>query len=200
MLEKGMKAVEHNNEDKRLTSVLSACRRGDGEAFDQLMSFVYKDLCRIAHWQLERRRWGQTLNTTSLVHEVYLKLVHQSKVSWHDKEYFFAIAARAMRQIIVDYAKRKRAQKRGGFMLHQTLEEVEPVVEDQAEKIVALDQALNGLAALDQRLIRVVECRYFAGYTVEETASALTVSSKTVQRDWIRARAWLREMGWSSSV
>jgi RNA polymerase sigma factor (TIGR02999 family) len=176
-----------------ITQVLQSCRDGDQDAFQKLISMVYNDLRRIAHRQLERDRPGQTLNTTGLVHEVYLKLVSQSKIEFKDRAHFFAASARAMRHIIVDYAKRQGARKRGGNTPHVGLDDAQLAIERQAEMLLTLDQALAELASLDVRLIRVVECRFFAGYTEEETAEALTVSTRTVQRDWLRAKAWLKE-------
>lgn len=177
----------------QITQALLACREGDDDAFRQLMNLAYHDLRRIAHRQLERGRPGLTLNTTGLIHEAYLKLVDHAQVDWQDRSHFFAVCARAMRHIIVDYAKRKNAQKRGGNAPHVDLEEVRLATAQEAEMLVALDEALDRLASLDERLIRVVECRFYAGFSEQETAEALAVSLRTVQRDWMRARAWLRE-------
>ncbi|MCP3957792.1 MAG: sigma-70 family RNA polymerase sigma factor [bacterium] len=177
----------------QITSLLIAHGEGEDGAFDRLMPMVYDDLHRIARRQLRRGRRGATLDTTGLVHEVYLKMVDQSKVSWQDRSHFFAISARAMRQIIVDYARQRLAAKRGGGQAHTGLDESRVAIEAQADWLVALDQALERLAALDERLARVVECRFFAGLTEEETAEAQSVSVRTVQRDWKRARGWLKE-------
>ncbi len=177
----------------KITQVLLACREGGQEALDQLVLLVYDDLRRIAHRQLERLRPGQTLDTTSLVNEAYLKLVDQSHVAWKDRSHFMAVSARAMRHIIVDATRHRTAAKRGGGEAHIDLDQVQVAVEQQAETLLMIDKALDQLADLDERLIRVVECRFFAGLTEEETATALAISARTVQRDWKRARAWLKE-------
>jgi RNA polymerase sigma factor (TIGR02999 family) len=176
-----------------ITQALLACR-DDQKAFNQLVSLVYDDLHRIAHLQLGRSRPGQTLNTTSLVHEAYLKMVDQSRVEWQDRSHFFGTSARAMRQIIVDYARRRCAEKRGSGKVCLDLDRVEVAAEHQAELIMLIDDALGRLAELGDRLVRVFEYRFFAGLTEDETADILGVSVRTVQRDWKRARAWLKEM------
>lgn len=176
-----------------ITHLLRAHGRGEDGAFDRLMPMVYDDLHRIARRQLRRGRPGQTLNTTGLVHEVYLKMVDQAKASWQDRSHFFAISARAMRQIIVDYARQRLAAKRGGGQANVELDESRIAIEAQAGWLLGVDQALERLAALDERMARIVECRFFAGLTEEETAEALGVSVRTVQRDWKRARGWLKE-------
>jgi RNA polymerase sigma factor (TIGR02999 family) len=175
-----------------VTQLLVAYGQGDRQAFDQLLPMVYDDLRRIARRQL-RSQPGQTLDTTSLVHESYLKMVDQRKADWQSRIHFLAVAARAMRQVIISYARRRGAAKRGAGSIRETLDEGRIAVADQAEQLLALDQALNRLAERDERLVRVVECRFFAGLKEEETAEALGVSLRTVQRDWMRARAWLRE-------
>jgi len=177
----------------QITQTLLACRLGDDDAFRQLMTLTYRDLRRIAHRQLQRGRPGLTLNTTGLIHEAYLKLVNHAQMDWRDRSHFFAVSARAMRQIIVDYAKSRSTHKRGGNAPHVDLDEVQIAASGEAEMLVALDEALQRLASLDERMIRVVECRFFAGFSEQETAEALAVSLRTVQRDWMRARAWLRE-------
>ncbi len=176
-----------------ITQLLQAHGRGEEGAFDQLMPMVYNDLHRIARRQLRRGRRGGTLNTTGLVHEVYLKMVDQQRASWKDRSHFFAISARAMRQIIVDYARQKLAAKRGGGQAHTGLDESRIAIQQQADWLIALDHALGQLAKLDEHMARIVECRFFGGLTEEETAEALGVSLRTVQRDWKRARGWLKE-------
>jgi len=179
-----------------ITRLLLAHREGDAEALRSLVPLIYTDLQRLARRQLHYGQHGNTLDTTSLVHEAYLKLVDQSRASWQDRGHFFAVAALAMRQIIVDYARRAQAKKRGGNEPLRSLEGVQIAVEAQADTLVELDEALGRLASLGARLTQVVECRFFAGLTEEETAQALGVSVRTVARDWKRARAWLRhEMG-----
>ncbi len=157
------------------------------------MSLLYDDLRRIARRQLLRGRPGATLNTTALVHETYLKLVNQAKVECESRGHFFNIVARAMRQIIVDHARRRQAEKRGGDQARVPLNEADAATGEEAAMLLELDQALTRLAAFDERLSRLVECRFFAGFTEEETAEALGTSRSTVQRDWIRAKAWLRD-------
>lgn len=176
-----------------VTELLLAYRDGDREAFGQLLPMVYDDLRRIARRQLGRSIPNQTLDTTSLVHESFLKLVDQKRIDWQDRGHFLAIAARAMRQVIITYARRRGAAKRGAGSIRETFDEGRIAVADQAEQLLALDEALTRLSERDERLVRVVECRFFAGLQEEETAAALGISLRTVQRDWMRARAWLRE-------
>jgi RNA polymerase sigma factor (TIGR02999 family) len=173
-----------------ITDVLLQVRQGAPEALDRLFSLVYAQLRRIAHRQLQGERPGHTLGTTGLVHEAYLKLVDQSRIDWEDRRHFFAAAARAMRQILVDYARRYRTQRRGGGLQRVALNDA-LAVEEQAELVLAVHEALGRLAGVNERLSRVVECRYFAGLTDEETAVALGVTARTVQRDWVKAKGWL---------
>jgi RNA polymerase sigma factor (TIGR02999 family) len=173
-----------------ITDVLFQVRQGTPEAIDRLFSLVYVQLRRIAHRQLQGERPGHTLATTGLVHEAYLKLVDQSRTDWQDRRHFFAAAARAMRQILVDYARRYRTQRRGGGLQRVALND-QSAVEEQAELVLAVHEALGRLAGVNERLSRVVECRYFAGLTDEETAVALGVTARTVQRDWVKAKGWL---------
>lgn len=176
-----------------ITRLLQAHHGGDREAFDALVPLVYERLRRIARGQIRRGGRGRTLDTTSLVHEAYVQLVDETGVDWQDRGHFFAISARAMRRILVDYARERTALKRGGGLPDLTLEPGRHGVAGQAEEVLAVDRALDGLAEFNERLARVVECRYFAGMTEEETAQALGSSLRTVQRDWARARAWLRK-------
>jgi RNA polymerase sigma factor (TIGR02999 family) len=180
-------------QDRQVTKILLAHGRGQAGAGDQLIELVYEKLRRIAHNQLRRARPGQTLNTTGLVHEAYLKLVDPKQASWNDRRHFFAAAAKAMRHIIVDYARHKQRVKRGGGQPHVPLDEQKIAVEEHATELLELDLALEQLSAVSERLVRVVECRFFAGLTEQETAETLETSLRTVQRDWKRARAWLRE-------
>jgi RNA polymerase sigma factor (TIGR02999 family) len=175
-----------------LTGILQALVRGEAGAFDRLVPLIYEDLRRIARGQLRRLRPGQTLDTTGLVHEAYIKLVDQRAATFVDRSHFFAIAARAMRQILVDYAKRKARHKRGGGKPDLELDEGKVAVAAQAESLLAVDEALEKLASYDARLVEVVECCLFAGYSEKETAETLSMSLRTVQRDWLRARGWLR--------
>lgn len=175
-----------------VTRLLVAHHQGDKEAFGELMPLIYEDLRRIARQQLRRGASGQTLNATAVVHEAYFRLVDETRIPWQDRGHFFAIAARSMRRIIIDYARRKSTQKRGGAVPPLELEPERIGVEEQAETLLALDQGLGKLSAFNERLARVAECRLFAGLTEEETAVALAVSTRTVERDWVRARAWLQ--------
>jgi RNA polymerase sigma factor (TIGR02999 family) len=174
-----------------VTGLLEAWRGGDVGAIDRLLPLVYEDLRRIAHQQLRRNRPGYTLNTTALVHEAYFKLVNQTRVEWADRAHFYAVAAQAMRRIVLDHARRYRAAKRGGEGQRVPLDDVDLPVEERAELLIAVDAALTRLGALDGRLSRVVECRFFGGLTDEETAAALGVTARTVRRDWAKARGWL---------
>ncbi|KAB8180184.1 sigma-70 family RNA polymerase sigma factor [Lysobacter maris] len=175
-----------------ITRLLQRHHEGDRDAFDRMVPLVYQRLRVIARGQLARAgRRGQTLDTTALVQEAYLQLVDAEGVDWQDRGHFFAICARAMRRILVDYARRRQAAKRGGGAVAVTLEADMVAADSQSEQVLAIDEALNGLDAFNPRLARVVECRYFAGMTEEETARALDTSLRTVQRDWMRARAWL---------
>jgi RNA polymerase sigma factor (TIGR02999 family) len=173
------------------SNLLSAWSDGDRAALDQLFPIVYRELRRIAHRQLRGERPGHTLSTTALVHEAYFKLVQLDRMRWQNRAQFFAIAARAMRRILVDYALARRRQKRGGGQPVLSLDDVVVLVNHDADELVAVDEALKRLEALDERHARVVECRVFAGLNVEETAEALNVSPATVKRDWVLARAWL---------
>jgi RNA polymerase sigma-70 factor, ECF subfamily len=177
-----------------ITGLMQAHRAGAPQAFDRLVELVYPELRRIARQQL---RWGRpdapVLDTTGLVHEAYLKLVDQAALAASDRGHFFAIAARAMRQVIVDHARTRSAAKRGAGAPHVPYDEQTMAVEARAAHLIAVSDALEQLAAEDPRLLQVVECRFFAGYSEAETADALAVSTRTVERDWLRAKAWLRE-------
>lgn len=176
-----------------VTELLLAHRQGDREAFGRLMPLVYEDLRRIARRHLRGSGPGETLDPTSLVHEYYLKMVDQSRVDWQDRAHFMAISARAMRQVIIGHVRRRGALKRGAGNEKMTFDEGRIAVEEQAESLLALDEALSRLGEKNERLARVVECRFFAGLSEEETSAALDISLRTVQRDWMRARAWLKE-------
>lgn len=181
------------NATGEVTRLLQAYREGDREAYDRLFPIVYEDLRRIARAHLRRQRSGHTLGTTGIVHEAYLKLVDPASNGYQDKNHFLAVAARAMRQVIISYARRHAAGKRGGGERALPLDERDIPVQSQAEAILDVDRALARLEEFEPRLARVVECRFFAGLDEEETAAALGISTRTVQRDWMRARAWLRE-------
>ena len=173
-----------------ITRLLVAYGDGEPEALDQLLPLVYDELRGAARIQL-RRRPGQTLNTTALAHEAYLKLVDQKQSRWRDRGHFMAVAALAMRHILVDTARRRMTRKRGGDEVRVTLDDQVPGGGDRAIEILALDQALTALGELNQRLVKLVELRFFAGLTVEETAEAMEISERTVKRDWRKARAFL---------
>jgi RNA polymerase sigma factor (TIGR02999 family) len=178
-----------------ISRFLSSARLGDHDAVGIVFDRVYSELRRIAHGQAQRLGAPATLNTTAVVHEAYLKLVNAPAISWADRSHFYAVAAMAMRQILVDYARRGSAAKRGGRGALVSLDDIDSsdgvYVDPQQEQIVALDAALTRLAKLDERLARVVDMRFFAGLSVEETALALGVTDRTVKRDWRRARAYL---------
>jgi RNA polymerase sigma factor (TIGR02999 family) len=174
-----------------ITDYLIQLRRGDSEAMDRLFPLVYEELRGIAHRLLRDERPDHTLGTTGLVHETYLKLVDRTRVEWQDRGHFFAAAARAMRRVLVDYARRYRALRRGGGLQRVSLGEEALVAAQRSETLLALDEALQQLAVLNPRLSQVVECRYFAGLTEQETAEALGVTTRTVERDWAKARGWL---------
>ncbi len=165
--------------------------RSDPEASEALYRAVHDRLRALAHGRLRGRGDGRTLGTTALVNEAYLKLVDQAQAGWKDRNHFFAVAATAMRQIVIDETRRKRAQKRGVDARPLELDEDKAGAESPLVDLLALDQALDRLAEVDARLCRVVEMRFFAGYTVEETAEALGSSVRTVKRDWRKARVLL---------
>ena len=179
-----------------VTQLLHEWGQGDQAALDRLMPLVYQELRRIAKRNMARERPGHTLQTTALVNEVYLRLVGERKVSWQDRAHFFAICARTMRRILVDFARSRHYQKRGGGEEPISLEESLVISGKPGADILALDDALNGLATLDTRKSQVIELRFFGGLSVEETAEALKISPETVMRDWKMAKAWLyRELG-----
>jgi RNA polymerase sigma-70 factor, ECF subfamily len=175
-----------------VTRVLGAVRDGDENAVDALLPLVYSELRSIADAYLRRERPGHTLEPTALVHEAYARLVGSENLDWKDRAHFIAIAARSMRQILVNHALAKNAEKRGGGQHRLSLDEALAVFEDRSIDLLALDEALKKLSDLDPEQARVVELRFFGGLTVPEAAEALGVSVRTVERDWTMARAWLR--------
>jgi RNA polymerase sigma-70 factor, ECF subfamily len=175
----------------QITALLRRQRAGDREAFDQLVSMVYDHLRRVARGQLARGWPSETLSATALVHETYLQLRHETRVDWRGREHFFAIAASAMRRILVDHARYRRAKKRAHGRQALPITAVDLAVDTDADRVLAVDEALSALEQVSARLGQIVECRFFAGMTEEETAAALGVSLRTVQREWMRARAWL---------
>jgi len=179
-----------------VTALLHEIRRGaegrDASAMERLLPLVYDDLRRIAHRQLGSERDGHTVSTTALVHEAYLRLVDR-QAGWDDRAQFLGVAAQAMRHVLVDYARQHRAAKRTGALDQVPLDDALLVVEERAESLLALDEALTRLASLSARQGRVVECRFFGGLTEDETAEVLGVTSRTVRRDWIKAKGWLHQ-------
>jgi RNA polymerase sigma factor (TIGR02999 family) len=173
------------------TTLLTSWRRGNRPAMDELFPLVYEDLRRRAHRCLGREAAGHTLTTTALVHEAYLKLIDGDRVQWEDRAHFLALAARAMRQVLVSYARRFKADKRGGGVVPINIEDELMVSDTRADQMLALDRALERLTRLNDRLSRTVELRFFGGMTVEEIAAALDVAPSTVKLDWQKAKAWL---------
>jgi RNA polymerase sigma factor (TIGR02999 family) len=176
----------------RVTALLADARAGKAEALDALLPLVYAELRRVAAGYLRRERPGQTLQATGLVHEAYLRLMREQHVAWENRAHFCAIAANAMRQILVERARRRKAAKRGGAWARLTLDEGLAAAPEAEVDVEALDEALSRLAARDPNQARLVELRYFGGLTIEETAAVLDVSPATVKRSWMVARAWLR--------
>jgi RNA polymerase sigma factor (TIGR02999 family) len=176
---------------EQVTQLLTDCRQGNDAALAQLTPLVYDDLRRLAHLYMSGQRQDHTLQTTALVNEAYLRLADQTNPRWQDRAHFVAVAARAMRQILVNYALGYRAQKRGGGAQKVELDEAALVSPSQSQEIVELHEALERLAALDRRKAEVVEQKYFGGLNYEEIAEVLKISAITVRRDWEFARAWL---------
>ncbi len=174
-----------------VTQLLLDWRNGDEQALDRLMPLVYEELRRMANRYLRNERRNHTLQTSALVHEAYLRLVDHENIAWQNRAHFFGVAAQAMRRILVDHARTRNYEKRGGAMRHVSLDEAASMVEERASELIALDEALRELAKIDPRKSRVVELRYFGGLSVEETAEALGVSAVTIMRDWNTAKAWL---------
>lgn len=174
-----------------ITRLLAELSHGGRDALDRLLPLVYQELQVIAQRRLQNERSDHTLAATDLVHEAYLKLVGLDHIDWKSRAQFFALAAQAMRRILVNHAVHRKAQKRGGEQQRLQLDEVSLPVEQSAAEVLELDAALQRLAEMEERHSRVVECRYFAGMSIEETAEALGVSPATVKRDWTLARAWL---------
>ena len=174
--------------------VLRELRSDTQTALDRVVALTYQELRAIAHRRLAARGPGGTLSTTALVHEAYLKLVDQSRAGWQDRAHFLALASLAMRHVLVDRARERSTLKRGGARRHITLDDEALAAEEQPEALLQLTEALDRLATLEPRLARVVECRFFGGLTEEETAAALGVTTRTVQRDWVKARVLLRRV------
>ncbi len=176
---------------QEVTQLLEQWSHGDDAALAELTPLVYEELRRLAHHFMEGQRPDHTLQTTALVDEAYLRLADQTSPSWQNRAHFFAVAARAMRQILVNYAKSSRAQKRGGGALKVELDEAAIVSPEQSRAIVNLHEALERLGTLDSRKARVVELKYFGGLNHDEIAEVMKISTVTVRRDWVFAKAWL---------
>jgi RNA polymerase sigma factor (TIGR02999 family) len=167
---------------------------GDEDAFERLVGLVYDDLRRIAHSHVRRTDGGETINTTALVHEAYLKLADAEPAEWGGRGQFFSFCSKAMRRILIDYARERNALKRGGGRVQVPLTPESAVVDQEVTKLLAVDEALTALESRDPRMVRIAECRFFGGLSVSETAEAISVSSRTVEREWARARAYLYQM------
>jgi RNA polymerase sigma-70 factor, ECF subfamily len=174
-----------------ITERLIAWGKGDAAALNELIPVVYQELRRMAGHYLRLENPGHTLQPTALVHEAWLRLIDQTRVNWQNRAQFFGVAAQMMRRILVDHAKTKHREKRGGDAVKLSLDDVINISQERAADLIALDDALDTLAAMDERKSRVVDLRYFGGFSVEETAQILEVSPDTVMRDWKMAKAWL---------
>jgi RNA polymerase sigma factor (TIGR02999 family) len=181
----------HDGADGDVTQLLVRARDGDREALDGILPLVYAELRRLARLQLRHERNHHTLGVSGLVNEAYMKLIDQARVDWQGRKHFYAVASRAMRQVLVDYARKRNAQKRGAGHDHTTIENKQLGLQTPLEKILDLEQALERLDTVDSRLRQLVEYRFFGGLSEEETADLLELSPRTVQREWAKARAWL---------
>ena len=176
---------------EEITQLLLAWGKGDEGAFDRLMPLVYDEMRKIARRYMSRQRPDHTLQATALVNEAYLRLIDSSKVQWQNRAHFYAISAQLMRRILVDFARARTNQKRGGGAQKVVLDEALTITSEPGADLIALDDALNELAKLDRRQSQIVELRYFGGLSEDETAEILDISARTVRRDWSLARAWL---------
>ena len=183
--------MKNLSDTQEVTGLLRAWSEGDQAALEELMPLVYEELRRLAKRYMAREQTGHTLQTTALVNEAYLRLIDARQVTWQNRSHFFAVSAQVMRHILVDFARRRHNLKRGGEAQTVRLDDALLVAQEQSADLVALDDALRTLAALDPRQAQVVELRFFGGLSIEETATALGVSPGTVRRDWSLAQAWL---------
>jgi RNA polymerase sigma factor (TIGR02999 family) len=190
-----MDAQQLPSSEDDIQALLQAFAGGDRAAFDRLFSLVYPQIRRLARRRMAESGAQLTLSTTGLVHETYLKLAGAGSADWSCAGEFLGVASSAMRQVLVDFARRRISEKRGGGQLRLDLDSDALALDDQAEALCELDLQLRQLAALDPRLVRLIECRFFAGLSEPEAAAALDVSLSTVQRDWVRARAWFASSG-----
>lgn len=179
------------NTKSDITQLLQCISEGDKNSYNKLFSIIYDELKNIANNQLNIQFSEHTLSKTDLVHEAYLKLIDQDQINANDRTHFYAIAARTMRHLLVDYARKKKAQKRGGKQQPISLNEDLIHIEDHADQIIGMDDCLSVLMELDERIGKIVELRFYAGFSIEETASMLKLSTSTVNRDWAKARGWL---------
>jgi RNA polymerase sigma factor (TIGR02999 family) len=177
---------------QEVTHLLIAWGNGDPDALEKLTPLVYQELRRIARRYVRRERQGRTLQTSDLVNEAYIRLIDYTKMRWQDRAHFFAVAAQAMRRILVEHARERQTSKRGSGAIKVSLDQAATLADEKAAEVVALDEALRSLAAFDARKSQVVELRYFGGLSIEETAEALGVAIITVKRDWTTAKIWLR--------
>ena len=184
------------NSDSGPTELLRAWSQGDGSALDRLVPLVYEELHRLARRYMRQERPDHTLQATSLVNEAYLRLIDVNRVEWRDRAHFLAVAAQMMRRILVEFARNRQRQKRGGGAVRVSLDDVQELPDSSGRDLVVLSDALSRLATFDARMGQVVELRFFGGLTVAETAAVLNISPETVMRDWKTAKAWLlREVG-----
>lgn len=175
-----------------VTELLQDWSKGDESALERLMPLVYDELHRLAHQHMKQERAGHILQTSALINEAYLRLVDRPRIHWENRAQFFGIAARVMRRILVDDARKRKSDKRGSDAIHVTLNEATIVAHEQAANVMALDDALKSLEEIDPRQSQIVELRFFGGLSIDETAEVLKVSPGTVMRDWTFARAWLK--------
>lgn len=186
----------HESSQQNITLLLEDCANGNKNAVNELLPLVYHELKRISSKYLNDEYRNHTLQTTELVHEAYIKLVGGQEINWQNRAHFFGIAANSMRQILVDYARKRNSQKRGEGKTHLSLDSAEEIAFQSDEDIIALDEAMKKLEAFDSDLSKVVELRFFAGLNVEETSKVLNCSASTVKREWSLAKSWLfRELG-----
>jgi RNA polymerase sigma factor (TIGR02999 family) len=176
---------------ENLTELLHDWHRGNRDALDRLTPVIYDEIRRIAHRYMDRERDDHTLQTTALINEAYLRLLGQPQVEWNNRAHFFAVVAQVMRHVLIDHARSRLFQKRGGDAQRLSIDEATLMTSERASELIALDEALTSLASLDARKARVVELRYFGGFSLEETAVILDLSVMTVRRDWQAAKAWL---------
>lgn len=188
--------MSNSPETSQITELLISWSNGDVDALERLLPLVERELHRLAHSYMRREHGDHTLQTTALINEAFLRLIDQNRIRWQNRAHFYGIAARVMREVLLNYARDKRRKKRGGGAFKVSLSEADAASEQRSVELLALDEALQKLSAIDERKGRVVELRYFGGLSIKETAEVLNVSAITVARDWDMARAWLAlEMG-----